>query len=142
MPGMFAPFVDVDLTDCLCRTGFFAAASFMSFQQATFNFGRRPFSFPPNGINFKTFNDNCSLNEEEKLILPKQIKMLQLHSFSLKEDSCTLCFDGTSSIELLPCKHKGFCEKCSLQLINCPLCRSEISERKTLKPATDESLPA
>lgn len=101
----------------------------MSFQQATFNFGRRAFRFPPTGVDFKTFNEIGSLDEEDKLILPKQIKMLQLHSFSLKEDSCTLCFDGSSSIQLLPCLHTGFCEKCSLQLVNCPLCRSDISER-------------
>jgi hypothetical protein len=104
----------------------------MSFQQATFNFGRHAFRFPPAGIDFKTFNEIGSLEDEEKLILPKQIKMLQLHSFSLREDSCTLCFDGTSSIELLPCQHTGFCEKCSLQLVSCPLCRSEISERKPI----------
>jgi len=104
----------------------------MSFQQARFNFGREPFKFPPNGLCFQTFNESGRLEEEDKLILPKQIRLLQLHSLSLKEDSCTLCFDGSSSIELLPCLHMGFCHKCSLQLVNCPLCRCEIKERRTI----------
>lgn len=104
----------------------------MSFQEARFNFGREPFKFPPKGVSFKTFNESGNLDEDDKLILPKQIRLLQLHSLSLKEDSCTLCFDGSSCIELLPCLHTGFCYKCSIQLINCPLCRSDISERRTI----------
>ena len=118
-----------------CRSGFFAAASFMSFQQAMFNFGRRAFRFPPSGVRFKTFNETGFLHEDDKLILPKQIKMMQLHSFNLKEDSCTLCFDSSSSIQLLPCRHTGFCDKCSLQLTNCPLCRSDIKERLVIQSA-------
>lgn len=53
------------------RHGFFAAASFMSFQQASFNFGRSPFRYPPKGIKYQTFNSSGQLEEEQKLILPK-----------------------------------------------------------------------
>ena len=51
---------------------------------------------------------------------------------SLKEDSCQICCDLTSVMELIPCRHRGFCETCSMQLENCPLCRSEILLRKRL----------
>ncbi|XP_035230318.1 RING finger and SPRY domain-containing protein 1-like, partial [Stegodyphus dumicola] len=51
------------------RSGFFAAASFMSFQQCEFNFGRTPFRFPPN-VSFQSFNSCATLSEEEKIILP------------------------------------------------------------------------
>ena len=53
------------------RSGFFAAASFMSFQQCEFNFGRTPFKFPPKNIKFQSFNEKAQLNDSEKVILPK-----------------------------------------------------------------------
>lgn len=58
--------------------------------------------------------------------------MKQLHSMSLKEDSCQICCDLTSVMELFPCRHRGFCETCSMQLENCPLCRCEILSRNRL----------
>lgn len=54
-----------------CREGFFAAASFMSYQQCYFNFGAKPFKYPPKDITFKSFNDYGHLNEEDKVILPR-----------------------------------------------------------------------
>jgi hypothetical protein len=40
----------------LPRSGFFPAASFMSFQQCEFNFGWRPYRFPPDHP-FSSFNE-------------------------------------------------------------------------------------
>lgn len=54
----------------ICRSGFFAAASFMSYQQCEFNFGARPFKYPPS-MKFSTFNDYAFLTAEEKIILPR-----------------------------------------------------------------------
>ncbi len=54
---------------CL-RSGFFAAASFMSYQQCEFNFGAKPFRHPPS-IKFNTFNEFASLASDEKIILPR-----------------------------------------------------------------------
>ena len=51
--------------------GFFAAASFMSFQQCQFNFGATPFKFPPLNRHFQAFNNHASLAPEEKVILPR-----------------------------------------------------------------------
>jgi hypothetical protein len=115
-------------------SGFFAAASFMSFQQATFNFGREPFKYPPRNLHcdLKNFNDAGVLADGEAVVLPRHIKLSQMHSVSLKEDCCSLCCDGTATIELEPCGHKGFCESCALQLENCPLCRSSIVQRKSV----------
>ncbi|XP_029420270.1 RING finger and SPRY domain-containing protein 1 isoform X2 [Nannospalax galili] len=51
-------------------SGFFAAASFMSYQQCEFNFGAKPFKYPPS-MKFSTFNDYAFLTAEEKIILPR-----------------------------------------------------------------------
>ena len=55
------------------RSGFFAAASFMSFQQCRFNFGSEKFKFPPPGVAFECFNDHGSLSAEDKVILPRSV---------------------------------------------------------------------
>ena len=76
-------------------TGFFAAASFMSFQQCQvtffpsnfndclkknilnlfsifqFNFGASPFKYPPKDRHFQAFNDHATLPPEDKVILPR-----------------------------------------------------------------------
>ena len=52
------------------RSKFFAAASFMSFQQCEFNFGNRTFVYPP-AQQFSRFNDYGCMSAEEKVILPK-----------------------------------------------------------------------
>ena len=55
------------------RGGIFAAASFMSFQQCIFNFGNKPFLYPPATQNFSTFNEYGHLSESDKVILPRYI---------------------------------------------------------------------
>lgn len=49
------------------KDGFFAAASFMSFQQCRFNFGNEPFKFPPEHRQFKRFNDYAVLKPQDKV---------------------------------------------------------------------------
>ncbi|KMQ93323.1 ring finger and spry domain-containing protein 1 [Lasius niger] len=110
------------------RSGFFAAASFMSFQQCLFNFGNAPFKYPPTDREFQKFNDYATLKPEDKIILPRHIYLDQLRRLSVREDSCTLCFDQRASVRLLPCNHRGFCQRCSKQLIECPMCRATIEE--------------
>ncbi|XP_033754657.1 RING finger and SPRY domain-containing protein 1-like [Pecten maximus] len=112
------------------KGGFFAAASFMSYQQCEFNFGAsKPYKFPPKDVKFKSFNDHAYLSDEEKIILPRHKKLELLKSLKVHEDSCTLCFDNKATQSLLPCKHMGFCYKCSIQLEICPICRCKIVER-------------
>ena len=89
-------------TNC---SGFFAAASFMSFQQCEFNFGSKPFQFSPrnergNILEFQSFNNHASLSDEEKVILPRYKKLELLKMISIKEDACTLCFDANASVVL------------------------------------------
>lgn len=116
------------------KSGFFAAASFMTFQQCEFNFGREPFKFPPEDLQFQCFNAVAQLSEEEKIILPRHIRMEKLRLSSVKEDSCTLCFDRSAAVRLDPCQHRGFCSECALQLEVCPMCRSKIRERIAASP--------
>ena len=39
------------------------------------------------------------------------------------------CLTFDKSILFFPCKHIFCCEKCSKKLDNCPICRTEISEK-------------
>ncbi|XP_026473352.1 RING finger and SPRY domain-containing protein 1-like [Ctenocephalides felis] len=108
------------------KSGFFAAASFMSFQQCKFNFGSEPFKYPPTDRAFKSFNSIAKLNPEEKIVLPRHLYLEQLRKLSIHEDSCTLCFDKRATVTLHPCQHRGFCVDCSKLLLHCPMCRSMI----------------
>ncbi|XP_043248420.1 RING finger and SPRY domain-containing protein 1-like [Colletes gigas] len=110
------------------KSGFFAAASFMSFQQCLFNFGNVPFKYPPTDREYKKFNDYASLKPEDKVVLPRHIYLDQLTKLNVREDSCTLCFDQRASVILLPCNHRGFCQTCLNQLLECPMCRAPIEE--------------
>ena len=42
-------------------------------------------------------------------------------------EECCICFDGKSSVALLPCQHQNFCLTCVGHFGDCPLCRIEIS---------------
>merc|ERR1719290_311085 len=97
----------------------------MSFQQCEFNFGWRPFRHPPT-LQFQSFNQVSELAPEDKQILPRPIKLAALKRLSVKENACTLCFDNSANVQLLPCRHKGFCDTCSSMLEVCPMCRHSI----------------
>ncbi|EDS43814.1 conserved hypothetical protein [Culex quinquefasciatus] len=124
------------------KDGFFAAASFMSFQQCRFNFGSAPFAFPPKNRQFMSFNDHAELKDTDKIVLPRHLFLEQLRKLSVREDSCTLCFDMKATIRIEPCKHRGFCTVCAAQLQFCPMCRAEIvSTVQEVDPATTSSSP-
>lgn len=77
----------------------------MSFQQCRFNFGSEPFRYPPS-IPFRAFNNHGTLTAEEKKVMPRHIFLEELRKHSVREDSCTLCFDKKASVRLLPCEHR------------------------------------
>jgi hypothetical protein len=113
--------------------GYFAAASFMSYQHCRFNFGSIPFRYPPTTVQlYKTFNEYGHLSDDEKLILPKYKKLELLRGMKISEQDCILCVDARANILLKPCQHTGFCEQCALKLDICPICRSEIEERSII----------
>lgn len=104
---------------------YFAAASFMSFQQCRFNFGARPFKFPPpSSVQFRTFNEAGCLQAEEKVVRPRHLYLDELRQTNVRDDSCTLCWDRRATCRLLPCEHEGFCTICAKQLNDCPMCRA------------------
>ncbi|XP_012662296.2 RING finger and SPRY domain-containing protein 1 [Otolemur garnettii] len=109
-------------------SGFFAAASFMSYQQCEFNFGAKPFKYPPS-LKFSTFNDYAFLTAEEKIILPRHRRLALLKQVSIRENCCSLCCDEVADTQLKPCGHSDLCMDCALQLETCPLCRKEIVSR-------------
>ncbi|XP_030754099.1 RING finger and SPRY domain-containing protein 1-like [Sitophilus oryzae] len=107
----------------MAKSGFFAAASFMSFQQCRFNFGSEPFKYPPH-VSYNTFNASGTLKQEEKIVLPRHIYLNQLRQQNIHEDSCTLCYDQRATVRLIPCEHSGFCASCASLLTECPMCRA------------------
>ncbi|XP_054426338.1 RING finger and SPRY domain-containing protein 1 isoform X2 [Pteronotus mesoamericanus] len=109
-------------------SGFFAAASFMSYQQCEFNFGAKPFKYPPS-MKFSTFNDYAFLTAEDKIILPRHRRLALLKQVSIRENCCSLCCDEVADTQLKPCGHSDLCMNCALQLETCPLCRKEIVSR-------------
>uniref|UniRef100_A0A4W3IHJ0 Ring finger and SPRY domain containing 1 n=1 Tax=Callorhinchus milii TaxID=7868 RepID=A0A4W3IHJ0_CALMI len=112
-------------------SGFFAAASFMSYQQCEFNFGAKSFKYPP-AVKYSTFNEYASLSPEEKIILPRHRRLALLKQVSIRDNCCTLCCDQMADTELKPCGHSDLCMECALQLDTCPLCRQEIKTRVRL----------
>lgn len=100
----------------------------MSYQQCEFNFGAKPFKYPPS-MKFSTFNDYAFLTAEEKIILPRHRRLALLKQVSIRENCCTLCCDEVADTELRPCGHSDLCMECALQLETCPLCRQEIQTR-------------
>lgn len=78
----------------------------MSFQQCRFNFGSEPFRYPPQSRKFDSFNGHAQLKPQDKIVLPRHIFLDQLRKLSVREDSCTLCFDSKGIIRLEPCKHR------------------------------------
>jgi len=122
------------------KTGFFAAASFMSLNQCHFNFGHKPFTFPPpKHVDFKTFNDHSQLKPEEKIVLPRPEKLELIRSQSVIVNPCILCFDSAATVALKPCDHAGFCAECAKQLDICPMCRGSISQVETVEQQTADS---
>ncbi|CAF0739405.1 unnamed protein product [Rotaria sordida] len=114
--------------------GYFAAASFMSYQHCRFNFGSKPFRYPPITVkNFKTFNEYGYLSDNDKLILPKYKKLELLRSIQINEQDCLLCVDLHANIMLKPCQHTGLCEQCAYKLDVCPICRADIHERSIIQ---------
>jgi len=107
----------------------FPAASFMAFQQCEFNFGHKPFIFPPVDQHYQNLNQEFTLTSEEKIIWPRPIKLKKLQRISLHENTCTICYGNIASITLVPCNHSGFCLGCGEELMklgSCPICRQTI----------------
>ena len=114
------------------RQGFFAAASFMTYQQCEFNFGQKPFKYPPRDYEFSSFNAAGSLTPEQRLVLPRP-KRHESRKLTISNDSCALCCDEKANIQLEPCHHQGLCRKCADLLEICPMCRRPIQARIPLK---------
>jgi hypothetical protein len=54
----------------------------MSFQQCRFNFGNKPFRFPPRDVEFQNFNDHAVLNAEDKVVLPRLVFVYRMNLLS------------------------------------------------------------
>lgn len=43
---------------------------------------------------------------------------------------CIVCFTNKKKMLFLPCSHVATCYNCSKKLIECPVCRQKIKEKK------------
>lgn len=119
--------------------GFFAGASFMSFQHCVFNFGAQPFKFPPK-VPFQSFNDHANMKAEDKIVLPRHLKLAAIRQESVTDgDPCKICFENVADTRLEPCDHRDVCMRCALQLEDCPMCRRRIENRVQEAPSQDTS---
>lgn len=117
-----------DFKAALSGAGFFAAASFMSFQHCIFNFGAKPFMFPPN-VPFDNFNDHANMSSEDKIVLPRHLKLAAIRQESISNDPCKICYENSADTRLEPCNHRDVCMRCAVQLQHCPMCRMHIQDR-------------
>lgn len=120
--------IERDFKAALSGSGFFAAASFMSFQHCIFNFGANPFKFPPK-VSFSSFNDHANMKAEDKIILPRHLKLAAIRQESVSGDPCKICFESAADTRLEPCDHREVCMRCALQMEDCPMCRKRIENR-------------
>lgn len=87
-------------------------------------------------------NDNwqqAALTTSLQIVLPRHLFLEQLRKLSVREDSCTLCFDMKASVRIEPCQHRGFCTNCAALLQFCPMCRAEIVSTVHEEIAPDSS---
>ncbi|XP_078364575.1 RING finger and SPRY domain-containing protein 1-like [Oculina patagonica] len=120
--------IERDFKAALSGAGFFAAASFMSFQHCIFNFGAKPFKYPPK-LDFNSFNDHANMTAEDKIILPRNLKLAAIRQESVTGDPCKICFENAADTRLEPCDHRDVCMRCALQVEDCPMCRRRIQDR-------------
>lgn len=112
-------------------TQYYAAASFMPFQQCAFNFGRYPFVHPPEYHNFRTLNQCGQLRDDERYIIPRHLILKKINSANPPFlNACNICCDNAAQVTLEPCEHDGLCETCASLLDLCPLCRTRILARR------------
>ncbi|EDQ86801.1 uncharacterized protein MONBRDRAFT_27931 [Monosiga brevicollis MX1] len=55
-------------------------------------------------------------------------------------DQCTVCLDQAPQVRFNPCGHACACHTCAKQLYQCPLCRADVFERKTLRQQSRATL--
>ncbi len=61
-------------------------------------------------------------------IVYKEISKIPDETSNVSEEQCLICCDNKKCIVFLPCKHLSLCGKCSVDLKQCPVCRSDINE--------------
>lgn len=73
--------------------------------------------------------------------MPRHLFLEQLRKLSVREDSCTLCFDMKATIRIEPCQHRGFCTNCAALLQFCPMCRADIVSTVQEETPPDDTSP-
>ncbi|KAG2378124.1 hypothetical protein C9374_008746 [Naegleria lovaniensis] len=63
-----------------------------------------------------------NLIESQKLVLEREMELVESDNF------CSCCLASKKTVVFLPCCHLCTCEKCSLKLTACPLCRKNIEK--------------
>ncbi|KAG9509304.1 RING finger and SPRY domain-containing protein 1 [Fragariocoptes setiger] len=119
---------------------YYAAASFMSFQQCEFNFGSKAFEYPPDNVCFSSFNEKGLLSPADKIIMPRHLSLIKIESECDTFNVCSICCDERATVTLEPCNHDGFCHTCANLLKDCPFCREAIRSKCDESAATTANI--
>ncbi|PAA62642.1 hypothetical protein BOX15_Mlig025293g1, partial [Macrostomum lignano] len=109
----------------------YPAASLMSNQQCRFNFGSRPFRYPPPEGVSDTMDSAGQLPADSlaRQILPWTAAVRHRRERLMRQDFsglCHICADLPATTRLKPCGHSGLCVRCPGMLAECPFCRAGI----------------
>ncbi|RID51141.1 hypothetical protein BRARA_H01828 [Brassica rapa] len=75
--------------------------------------------------------------KEEPLVARLKARMQEMKEKEMKSQAngdanshiCKVCFESPTAAILLPCRHFCLCRSCSLACLECPICRTKISDR-------------
>ena len=83
-------------------------------------------------LSHKTLAELNSLEVQVKRALDRIIKAKEMASSNMEEERvCVICKENSKNVLLMPCRHMCVCGSCGFLdvLVQCPLCREQISER-------------
>jgi len=66
-------------------------------------------------------------NQSLEIILQQSFDLRDLPKNQIPVDYCVICQENEKSVAFVPCGHFCICEKCSMGIVICPICRSKCS---------------
>jgi hypothetical protein len=88
-------------------------------------------------ILFKTIQANNL--EQNFLHYKKKFNHIMSDSILTNDDNqkkiinkCCICYENNSNLLFLPCSHYCCCKNCSINLTNCPICRTQIINKRSI----------
>ena len=72
-----------------------------------------------------------SVKKREQIVIMENIENVNIENIKIFQDEsiseCAICLDCEKDTIFYPCGHYYCCDACSKQIINCPICRVDIT---------------